>query len=465
MTEAQRPDRSDTAFFGHPRALGFIVATECGYAFAYYGMVTILTLYMTHQLFQPGHVGNIWGFGEYSRFMEQFFGKKTPLALASLTFGMATSVGYLTPMLGGIVGDRILGQRRTVVLGLSLLTGGFAALVTEQGFLIALLLIVLGAGMVKSNLLGQIGRLYGPDDPRRTRAFGIFLIAVNVGGFLTPLVVGTLGEKVGWTQGLIAAAVGMAFGLTAYLLGFSQMPGDAMAAPKAETKAPSGEGRPGDWQIVLALVPVLIAATLIVGTYNQAFNIFPVWAEKHVQLNAFGFTIPVTWFSAMDGILTIIGIALAIRIWAWQERGGRPARDITRVMTGCALTAIGFSILGISALIAGPAKVAIYAPILFFVFVDSAIPWCDTVIQALITRVSPVRMTTTLLGAYFLTYAAGNFLVGWLGSLYESMTPAMFWGIHAATAGGGVLLLAIAGPALHATLSGQGRTGAAAVAT
>ena len=105
------------------------------------------------------------------------------------------------------------------------------------------------------------------------------------------------------------------------------------------------------------------------------------------------------------------------------------------------------------------------APWLFFVFVDSAIPWCDTVIQALITRVSPVRMTTTLLGAYFLTYAAGNFLVGWLGSLYESMTPAMFWGIHAATAGAGVLLLAIAGPALHATLSGQGRTGAAAVAT
>lgn len=459
MTEPSKrsADREDTAFFGHPRGLGYIVATECGYAFAYYGMVTILTLYMTHQLFLPGHVENILGFGAYSHFMEGFFGKKTPLALASLTFGMATSLGYLTPMIGGIIGDRILGQRRTVVLGLSLLTMGFAALVTEQGFLIALALIVSGAGLVKSNLLGQIGRLYGPDDPRRTRAFGMFLIAVNVGGFLTPLVVGTLGEKVGWTQGLMAAAVGMAFGMGVYLLGYRHLPGDAMAAAAVKDTTPKAEGRPGDWQVVLALIPVLIAATLIVGTYNQAFNIFPVWAEKHVGLNLFGFTVPVTWFSAMDGVLTILGIALALRIWAWQDKSGREPREITRVMIGCTLTAIGFSILAISALIAGPAKVAIFAPILFFVFVDSAIPWCDTVIQSLITRVAPVGLTTTLLGAYFLTYAAGNFLVGWLGSLYESMSPAVFWGIHAATAGLGIALLAVAGPALHATLSGKAR--------
>ena len=103
----------DTAFFGHPGGLGFIVATECGYAFAYYGMVTILTLYMTHQLFQPGHVENILGFGAYSHFIEGFFGKKTPLALASLTFGMATSLGYLTPMFGGLKPPFALSKSRT----------------------------------------------------------------------------------------------------------------------------------------------------------------------------------------------------------------------------------------------------------------------------------------------------------------------------------------------------------------
>lgn len=449
MTEpSQQPSSEDTAFFGHPRGLGYIVATEACYAFAYYGMVTILTLYMTQQLFTPGHVENILGFGAYSHLMQGVFGEKTPLALASLTFGLATSLGYATPMLGGLIGDRWLGQRRTVILGLGLLAAGYAALVTEQGFLIAIALIVVGAGLVKSNLLGQLGRLYGPDDPRRTRAFALFLVAVNVGGLLTPLVVGTLGEKVGWAQGLLAAAISMGLGLVVYLAGGRHLPSDVLS----EARAPAAERvrlTPHDWRVIAALLLVLVAATLNTGSYNQAFNIFPVWAKAHVNLNLFGFQMPVTWFSAMDGILTIIGIAVAVRFWAWQASREPEPRETSRVAIGCALTAAGFLMLVLGSLAAAGGKVAIIAPVLFFILVDSAIPWIDTVIQAFFSRAAPAGTTTTMLGAYYLSFAGGNFLVGLLGSFYEAMSPTVFWLIHAAIVGFGALFLILVGPSLY----------------
>lgn len=448
---SRRSSADDVAFFGHPRGLAYIVATEGGYAFAYYGMVTILTLYMTQQLFMPGHVENILGFGAYRHAMQTLFGVKTPLALASMTFGLATSLGYLTPMIGGLLGDRWLGQKRTVVLGLVLLTVGFSLLITEQGFLIALLFVVSGAGLVKSNLLAQVGRLYEPGDPRRTRAFGIFLIAVNVGGFLTPLVVGSLGEKVGWAQGLMAAAGGMAFGLTAYLLGLRHMPVDALAeARRNETPVRLA---PHDWRVIAALMLVLIAATLNTGTYNQVFNIFPVWAKSHVDLNLFGFQMPVTWFSAFDGVFTIIGIALALRIWAWQSARGAEPRETSRVAVGCALTGLGFLILALASL-ATPAtgKMSVAAPIALFILADCAIPWVDTVLQALFTKAAPTGTATTMLGVYYLSFAMGNFLVGWLGSFYETMSPSLFWLLHSGIGAGAVLFLILAAPGLNRLL-------------
>lgn len=438
-------DPSDTAFFGHPKGLGYIFATEAGLAFGYYGVVTILTLYMTQQLFTPGHIENIFGFGAYRDAMQSAFGRMTPLALASQTFGLVTGLSYATGILGGLLGDRWLGQRRAVVAGLVIQSLGYALLVTEAGFLIALALVVIGAGLVKTNLLGQVGRLYGLEDPRRTRAFGFFLIAVNIGGFLTPLVVGTLGEKVGWAQAFAAAACGIVFSLAIYLLGRNHMPVDTHASGPGERVRPPPLTRV-DGRIIAALSVVLIASILNAGTYNQAFNIFPVWAKAHVDHTLLGFEFPVTWFSALDGVLTIVGIAAALRLWAWQAKRGSEPRDTTRVAIGCILTAAAFLMLTFGSLAAGGGKVALIAPLAFFLLADAALPWIDTVIQSLISRVAPPGFTTTMLGIYFLTYTAGNFLVGTLGRFYESMSPVAFWGTHAAIiAAPAVLLLGVGG--------------------
>ena len=449
---APRSPADDVGFFGHPKGLGYLVAAEAGWAFAYYGMITILTLYMTERLFTPGHIEHIWGFGAYSTAMQALFGTMTPLALASQTFGLVTGLVYATPILGGLIGDRWLGQRRVVAIGLVVLAAGHAILVSERGFLIGMALLVVGGGLVKSNLLGQIGRLYAPDDPRRTRAFGLFLIAVNVGGFVTPLVVGTLGEKVGWAQGFTAAAVGMGLSLAIYLAGWRHMPRDGVRTPRAD-RTPTAKPRLADARVIGALLLILVAEVLNVGAYNQAFNIFPVWAKAHVDLNLLGFEMPVTWFSTLDGVLTIAATALAVRFWAAQSKRGVEPRETTRIAIGCAMTMGAFLTLALGSLMAMGGKVAIVAPIAFFILADGALPWVDTVIMALISRAAPASLTTTMLGVYYLSFAAGNFLVGALGRLYETMDPAAFWAVHAALVGAALAFLAIFGGGMNRLLT------------
>lgn len=445
---------SDTGFFGHPRGLGYLITAECFWAFAYYGMVALLTLYMTRELFTPGHIEHVIGIGPYRAVQEAFFGPMTPLALASQTFGLATGLVYATPIIGGLISDRWLGQRRGVVLGFAILAVGHLLLVTEAGFLIALLLIVVGAGFVKSNITAQVGRFYATEDGRRTRGYGLFLIAVNVGGFLTPLVCGTLGEKVGFRYGLLAAAIGMAMGLVVYLAGLRHMPPDMIrsrtaAAPRG--KAPvlaSGQG-----MVLFALGALLVAQLLNVATYNQAFNIFPVWAKSHVALDVAGFEVPVTWFSTLDGAFTILGTALAVRIWALLAKRGREPSDVLRATIGGGMTATGFLILGLASAAAGAGKVPIIAGVGFFLCVDFALAWLDVVVMSLVSRAAPPGLNTTMMGVFYLSYAGGNFIVGGLGTLYERMTPAAFWMTHAAIAASGMVYLLVLGRWLKSVLT------------
>jgi POT family proton-dependent oligopeptide transporter len=447
-------DSSDKAFFGHPRGLGYLITAECCWAFAYYGMVTLLTLYMTRELFTPGHIEHVVGIGPYRAVQEAFFGPMTPLALASQTFGLVTGLVYATPIIGGIISDRWLGQRRGVVLGFVILAVGHLLLVTEAGFLAALLLIVVGAGFVKSNITAQVGRFYGPEDGRRTRGYGLFLIAVNVGGFITPLVCGTLGEKVSFRYGLFAAALGMVIGLAVYLAGLRHMPPDSIQARSAA--APRGKGpvlARGQGLVLFALGVLLVAQLCNVATYNQAFNIFPVWAKAHVALDVAGFQVPVTWFSTLDGAFTIIGTAVAVRLWAMLARRGREPSDVLRATIGGGLTATGFMILGLASAAAGAGKVPIIAGVGFFLFADFALAWLDVVVMSLVSRAAPPGWSTTMMGVFYLSYAGGNFIVGGLGTLYERMTPAAFWMTHAAIAASGMIYLLVLGRWLKSVLT------------
>jgi len=448
ITNPERPRAHD--FFGHPRGLAYLIAVEGFWAFGYFGLQAFLTLYMTRQLLTPGHVEHIWGFGAYSRMLQGGGPPLSALEIASQTYGLLTSVAYALPLLGAFVADRWLGQRRTMILGLVVLCAAMATLVTEQGFLIAGGLIVLGTGLLKCNLMVQIGRLYAPDDPRRTSAFGYYLICANIGSLSAPLIAGTLAEKVSYQAGLTALAVGMTLALVAYLAGHAHIPRDpARISRSGAAKPPPLHRR--DLTIALVLIAALVPEVLYFGAYNQAFNVFPVWAADHVRRHIFGLEMPVTWFSTLDGILTIVGAMAAIRLWDWRTRRGRPMGDMSKMAVGAALGVIGFGILALAA--AGSPQAPLWAGVGFFLFVDLAIPWVDTVTMALVSRAAPVAINGTMMGIYGLSIAAGYFVTGQLGRAYAHLSPAAFWSVHAGLDVACLAFLALAGPPIARALA------------
>ena len=169
-------------FFGQPPALGFLAFTEAWERFSYYGMTSLLVLYMSQALFMPEHIGHIAGFAAYRSALENVFGPMSTLALASQTYGLYTGFVYFTPLIGGWIADRFIGRRNAVVAGALLMSGGHIAMAFDASFLLALFLLITGCGLLKGNISTQVGQLYAEDDAAgRTRGFSIFSMAINVG--------------------------------------------------------------------------------------------------------------------------------------------------------------------------------------------------------------------------------------------------------------------------------------------
>lgn len=435
--------------FGHPRGLIYLVGVEGFWAFAFFGFQGLLTLYMTRHVLLPGHVEQVIGYPLYQHLLQGRGPALPPLDIASQTYGLMSSLSYALPLLGALVADRWLGTRRTMVLGLAIMAAAMAIIVSEAGFLIGLTLIILGNGLLKCNLIVSISRLYSSDDPRRTSAFGIFLIFANLGGFSWPLIAGTLAEKVSFPVGITALAVGMGLALATYLAGRRHMPPDPVPARAAHSAAAA---RPaGHLRIALILTAAMIPGVLFFGAYQQTFNIFPVWAADHVNRVVFGFEVPVTWFSTIDGLLTIAGAMVTIRLWNRQIARGRPMGDMSRMAVGAALGLAGFGFLAAAALIGSHAPVALAVG--YFILIDPAITWVDTVTLALVSRTAPAAINSTMVGVYTMSMAASYYIAGQLGRLYVHLSPAAFWSVHMAINAAAILFLALAGPPIARALA------------
>src|SRR3954466_15081867 len=202
-------------FLGHPPGLWFLAFTEAWERFSYYRMQSLLVLYMVKYLLLPGLIEHVAAFESFRHLYRGLDGQ----ALASAIFGTYTASVYLTPIFGGLLADRVLGRRRTVLLGALPMAAGHFLMAFETAFLFALLCLVLGCGMFKGNIASQVGSLYRPEDLRRADAFQIFYLGINAGVIISPLIVGSLGEKVGWHYCFAAAGVGMLLAIAIYLWG------------------------------------------------------------------------------------------------------------------------------------------------------------------------------------------------------------------------------------------------------
>ncbi len=429
---------------GHPRGLFYLAFTEAWERFSYYGMTGLLSLYMVNQLLLPGHVERIAGFPAFRSALESIVGPLSTQALAAQTFGLYTGFVYFTPLVGGLIADRWIGQRAAVVIGALAMSAGHLAMAFDQSFLVALLLLVVGSGLLKGNITAQVGTLYPPDDEaRRSRGFVIFSTAINIGSVLGPLVCGALAQVYGWPWGFGIAAAFMIAGVFTYLSGYRHLPA-RVARESGSTEALTSSDR----RRVAALAAVMALTVFQSIAYFQLFNVNPIWIQQHVAPTVAGFTVPIPWYQASNSLFAIIGVPLVLWIWRLQARRGREPGDLARIGVGSWLAAASNLILVGAILLAGSGLVHPIWPVLYSFFLGIGFLYYWPTLLALVSRAAPARLKATLMGFSFMTLFVANTLIGWIGGFYERMSPMAFWSLHAAIGAVGGLAVAMFGERL-----------------
>jgi POT family proton-dependent oligopeptide transporter len=444
-------DPQDRSFLGHPRGLAYIAFTEAWERFSYYGMQTLLVLYMVNRLLHPEHVERIIGFGPFRHFLEFLYrGHLDIQPLSSAIFGLYTAFVYVTPIIGGLIADRWLGRTPTVIIGASLMAIGQFLVASEITFLFALACLLAGVGCLKGNLASQVGGLYATGDNRRADAFQIYYIFINAGVIIAPLIVGTLGEKVGWAWGFGAAGVGMFIAIAIYLSGRKYLPADSSAVHEKQTGAASATKTKltrRDWMAIVALLVLLPFLTIAIIPNNQIFNAYLVWAQDHANLVFFGKTIPTTWLITLDSIVSVSFLFIAVAFWRlWSRKFPEPT-EINKIAIGSLIAVTGMLSLVAGATIAARTgdKVSIGWLFAFHVLNSAGFANVFPVSLALYARVAPASLSGTIIGIYYVAFFAANLSVGWIGGFLEKMPATRFWLLHAALAGTAAIIFFLAG--------------------
>jgi proton-dependent oligopeptide transporter, POT family len=440
---------SAQSFFGHPRGLFYLAFTEAWERFSYYGMTALLVLYMVNQLLLPGHFEQVAGFTQFRAALESVFGPLSTQALASQVFGLYSGFVYFTPLLGGLIADRWIGQRNAVVLGVLAMSAGHLAMAFDQSFLLALLLLVVGSGFLKGNISAQVGALYPVDEEaRRSRGFAIFSTGINFGAVFGPLVCGLVAQVYGWHAGFGIAAVCMLVGLATYLSGFRHLPARVERRNRQRDRL-----TPADVRVLAALIAVIGITSFQSIAYYQIANVLPIWIQQHVALDAAGFSIPIAWYQSIDPLFSILGVPLLFWIWSLQgARRGEPG-SLAKIGTGAWLCMASNLVLVLAIVASRGRPVHPIWPFLACAGQGIAFLYYWPTLLALVSRAAPAAVNATMMGLAFMSLFFSNNLIGWIGGFYERMTPVAFWGLHAAIAATGGLLVLVFGRSLERVLS------------
>lgn len=433
-------DAEPGQLWGQPRGLWVLAGTELWDRISFHGMQALLVLYMVGALLLPGHIEHVAGFARFRGIVEGVTGPLSVQALAAQTFGLYVGLIYFTPVIGGWIGDRLTGRRVAVSMGALLMTAGHFALAFDVTFLLALLLLILGAGLLRGNLSAQVKSLYADGDRREADAFQLYYVAINLGAFIAPIITGALATIYGWHTGFGFAGFGMSIGLIVYLIGQRHLPPDTARAAAVERTALNS----GDWSRIAGLAIVFPVQICFWIAQSQVWNVYNLWVRDHLDLRVAGFMVPVPWLQALDGVAPILVMPIFLGLWRWQAKRGAEPDDIGKLAIGCAIFALGTAWLAAAPFVSGADG---RAPLLWAVafHLISNIGWLyfTPISLALYATKSPPSLRGTLVGINYLTTFFASIISGRIGGFYETMDPTRFWLMHAAIVGGGGLALAL----------------------
>jgi proton-dependent oligopeptide transporter, POT family len=431
----------DPLLGGHPKGLYYLAFTEMCERFSFYGMSALLTLYMVKELLLPGQAEQVIGLTAV-RTLFEFRGPMSNLAFAAILYGWYAGLVYFMPILGGWVADRLLGAKRTVMIGVLLMSAGHLAMSFYATFFIALFLLILGSGFLKGNISAQVGKLYPRhEESLRSRGFTIFSTGICIGAATGPLATGFVAAIYGWHAGFAVAAALMLIALLAYFLGQRHLPEDR-PAKQVRTKAPplTRDERRRVW-FLLAVIILTIPAEI---AYPMVWSVGILWVDQYVNLNTAWGTIPSSWFASADSIGAIVAAPVLVALWAWQARKGVEPHSVTKIGIGSAIVAIAallFAYGNLGKTAADSVGVGWALAGWLIMGLGWMYYWPTTL--ALVSKSVPPAVAGRLMGVAFLSPFIGHTLMGWVGSYFDQVTPSLFWTIDAAIAAVGAVIILI----------------------
>lgn len=395
--------------FGHPKGLMVLFFTEMWERFSYYGMRGILVLFLVSET--KGGYG--W----------------TNVEALEL-YGIYTMMVYLMSIPGGILADKVLGQKRAVIIGGFTLVAGHLLMAYPPvwAFYTALALIVAGTGLLKPNISTMVGGLYREGDPRRDSGFTIFYMGINLGALLASIIVGYVGERYGWHYGFSLAGFGMVLGQIVFIWGRKYLKGvgnlekepknEDRIFTKDEKQAPAGfmGFNRNEWDRIIAIFISFIIVLVFWASFEQAGGLMNLYALEYTDRWVMGWEIPAAWLQGLNAffILTTGGIVAAIWI-ALAKRGKNPP-SIFKMGLGTAILGIGFIFMVFASLERNAEGLSSLHWLVFaYLFHTLGELALSPVSLSFITKVAPKRIVASMMGLYFAVTGLGNYVASLIG--------------------------------------------------
>ena len=423
----------DNELFGHPKGLFVLFFTEMWERFSYYGMRAILVLYLVTQTTDanPG------------------LGWTTAEALA--LYGWYTMLVYVASIPGGWIADRLIGQKKSVLIGGLTLCVGHGILAVEQmwAFYSGLGLIIAGVGLLKPNISTMVGGLYKAGDTRRDRGFTIFYIGINIGAFLSSLIVGYIGEVHGWHYGFGLAGIGMLLGQIVYMAGQKHLievgnllKDTANLEEKAKYNQPLTHIEKD--RIIVLLLSFLIVIVFW-GAFEQAGGLMNIYTLEKTNRVIAGMTIPASVFQSLNALFIILLGTTVAGYWVKRSSKNKEASSLFKMGVGTMIMGLGFLFMtGAAAQFEANGSSAMYWLVFAYLFHTIGELCASPVALSFITKLAPVKYGSIMMGTYFAMTGFGNKLAGLLGeSASELGEYVIFTGIAIFCVIFGLLILSL----------------------
>lgn len=384
----------------HPSGLYLLSFIEMWERFSYYGMRSLLVLYMIKELMMPEQqAGNI--------------------------YGLYTGFVYLTPLIGGYIADRYSGQRNCIFTGMILMSLGLFMLAFggTDLFFCSLFFMICANGCFKSNISSVCGLLYENDNVRKDEGFTVFYMGINVGAFLSPLVCGTLAVKYGFKYGFAAAGTGMLIGLLTYIIFGKKLLGTCGTKPikTDKTAVENTENRSG---VKLRYLFLLMAFTVPFWIcFEQAGSSLTLFAEYETNRNIFGRTIPSEFFQSLNPLFIITLAPLISMLWGYLREKSKEPSSPEKFAIAFFLMTITFLIMSLAGYYAEKGNVsALWLTVVYFLMTLSEL--CLSPIGlSLVSKLAPKKFLSLIMGCWFLASFFGNLIAGVWGGTYKANTP------------------------------------------